>query len=78
MKRGISLRAARQIGGVLELAYRTFRLKGEPRLTRFLANELALDHYYDISRAKEELGYSPQFSMAEAVERTVAAFKDPR
>ncbi|GAB4452487.1 MAG: NAD-dependent epimerase/dehydratase family protein [Anaerolineae bacterium] len=75
VRRGISLPAARAIGGALEASYRTLRLTGEPRLTRFLANELALDHYYDISAAKRDFGYRPQISMAEAVERTVAYFK---
>ncbi len=74
VRRGISLPVARAIGGVLETAYRTLRLTGEPRLTRFLANELALDHYYDISAAKRDFGYKPKLSMAEAVERTVAYF----
>ena len=44
---------------------------GEPRMTRFLASELALDHYYDISRAKRDFGYAPQFSMDAALERTL-------
>jgi nucleoside-diphosphate-sugar epimerase len=75
VRRKISLPVARAIGKVMEFVYRTLRLKGEPRLTRFLANELALDHYYDISRAKRDLGYQPQVSIAEAVDRTVAYFK---
>lgn len=75
VRRGVSLAVARAIGGALEATHRALRLKGEPRLTRFLANELALDHYYDISAAKRDFGYRPQFSMAEAVERTVAHFK---
>jgi nucleoside-diphosphate-sugar epimerase len=74
-KRRNSLPVARAVGGLLEAIYRTFRLKGEPPLTRFLANELALDHYYNISRAKEELGYRPQVSMDEAVRWTVDYFK---
>jgi nucleoside-diphosphate-sugar epimerase len=35
---------------------------------------LAQSHTYDISRAKRDLGYQPQISMAEALERTVAYF----
>jgi nucleoside-diphosphate-sugar epimerase len=72
IKRKISLPLARTIGGALELTYRWLKLKGEPRLTRFLASELALDHYYDISRAKQDFGYQPQITMAEGLERTVA------
>ncbi|MCB0163177.1 MAG: NAD-dependent epimerase/dehydratase family protein [Anaerolineae bacterium] len=71
----IPLSLARTLGGAMEFAYRTFNLKGEPRLTRFLANELALSHYYDISRAKQDFGYQPQVTMEESVQRTVAYFK---
>jgi len=72
IKRKVSLRAARGIGAAFELLYRTLPLPGEPRLTRFLASELALSHYYNISRAKQDFGYSPQYSMAEAMEITLA------
>ncbi len=69
----VSLRMARALGGASEALYRGLRLKGEPRLTRFLASEFAQSHWYDISRAKRELGYQPQFTMAEALEKTLAA-----
>jgi len=62
---GIALAA----GVALEAVYRTLPLKGEPRLTRFLASEMAMSHYYDISRAKRELGYKPQIGMSEATRR---------
>jgi nucleoside-diphosphate-sugar epimerase len=39
---------------------------------------LALDHYYDISRAKKELGYTPAYTMAQAMEKTVAYLLDTR
>ena len=55
----------------MEFVWRNLRLAGEPRMTRFLASELALDHYYDISRAKRDFGYMPQFNMEEALEKTL-------
>jgi len=70
--RRVSLPLARAAGAAMEWAYRTFRLEGEPRLTRFLASELATSHYYDITRAKQDLGYHPQVSMEEGLHRTVA------
>lgn len=76
IRRRIGLGVARAAGGAIEWAYRTFRLKGEPRLTRFLASELAMDHYYDISRAKRDFGYRPQVTMEEATRRTVAFLKN--
>lgn len=72
IRRRISLPVARAIGAALEAAYRILPLPGEPRLTRFLASELAQSHYYDISRARRDLGYAPRFTMAAAQERTVA------
>ncbi len=71
VKHHFSLGLARLAGGAMELAYKTLKLGGEPRLTRFLASELALDHYYDISRAKRDLGYRPQIDMTKATQRTI-------
>lgn len=71
VRRRLSRPLARLIGGAMELTHRILRLKGEPRLTRFLADELALSHYYDISRARRELGYAPQVSMEEGLRRTL-------
>jgi len=74
IRRRIPLPAARAIARVIEFTYRTFRLRGEPQLVPFLVNEMALDHYYDISRAKQDFGYQPQINMAEATRRTVEYF----
>jgi nucleoside-diphosphate-sugar epimerase len=60
----------------LEGVYRALSLKGEPFLTRFLANEVAMSHYYDISRAKRDLGYKPQIDMQEAKRRVVAYLRN--
>ncbi len=71
IKRKLPLPLTRFIGATLEGVYRHLPLQGEPLLTRFLANALALSHYYDISRAKEELGYAPKFRMDDALEKTI-------
>lgn len=71
LKRHISLSTARKIGTVMETVYRVLKLSGEPRMTRFLASELALSHYYDISKAKRDLHYQPRFSMDAALEKTL-------
>jgi len=71
----VSLPVARAAGGLLEGLHRLLRLKGEPRLTRFVASELAQSHYYDISAAKRDFGYAPQLSMDEARAELVAWLK---
>ena len=75
IKQRLSLKLARAAGAVLEGLYRILPLKGEPRMTRFLASELAMSHYYDISRAKRDLGYSPQYTMDQALEETIDYLK---
>ena len=67
----ISLPLARALGTVLEALHRAVAPTREPRLTRFVASELALDHYYDISRAKHEIGFTPALSMSQATDNTV-------
>lgn len=75
----IPLGVARAAGALLEAAHRVLPLKGEPRLTRFLASELAQSHYYDITAARRDFGYEPQHTMDEAKARTVAWLKaDPQ
>ncbi|MDX9954258.1 MAG: NAD-dependent epimerase/dehydratase family protein [Anaerolineae bacterium] len=69
----LSLPVARMLGSVLESAHRSLKLPGEPRMTRFLASELAQSHTYDISRARRDFGYHPQISMTEARIRLIAA-----
>ncbi len=69
----LSLKTARAAGAVLEKLHTVLRRPGEPRLTRFIASELAQSHYYDISAARRDFGYVPQYTMAEVTERVVRA-----
>lgn len=57
--KSISLKAAYRLGHALELIYRGLRIKSEPPMSRFVALQMGLDHYYNISAAKELLGYRP-------------------
>ena len=67
--RSISQNTARRIGALLEFIYRTFRLPGEPKMTKFLAAELGTSHWFDISAAKTDLGYKPEVSTKEGLKR---------
>ena len=70
--KSISFPAAWRIGSVLEVAHRLLRLTSEPRMTRFLASQLAKHHYFDIRRAQADFGYFPQISTAEGMRRLAA------
>ncbi len=71
----ISLAAASRIGAVCEGLWRILSLKGEPPMTRFIAAELAKDHWFDLSAAKRDLGYQPTVTMAEGTTDLIAHLK---
>lgn len=60
----IPLGAAYGLGAVCEIVWAALRLRGEPPMTRFVAAELAHDHWFDIAAARRDLGYEPRVSMA--------------
>lgn len=72
MTKSISFRTAWRIGASMEAAYGLLRLKSEPRMTRFLAAQLAKDHYFDIRRAVDDFGYHPHVSTEEGMQRLAA------
>ncbi|MBT4363613.1 MAG: NAD-dependent epimerase/dehydratase family protein [Desulfobacterales bacterium] len=57
----------RLIAAILELVYMTFKIKEEPPLTRFVVDELASSHWFDISAIKNDLGYTPLVSINEGL-----------
>ncbi len=64
----IPRRLAWIIGAVLEGVYGIFKLPGEPRMTRFMAEELATAHWFDISAARRDLRYAPTVSTREGLD----------
>jgi nucleoside-diphosphate-sugar epimerase len=67
--RSISPELAYKVGGLLEKVYTLLHLKGEPRMTRFVAKELSTAHWFDLSAAKRDFGYQPQVSFDEGMQR---------
>ncbi len=62
--RRVSLSTASAVGAVCEAAWRVLPLKGEPPMTRFIAAELAKDHWFSIAAARRDLNYVPRITMA--------------
>lgn len=60
----VPLPVAYAAGGLMEGLWRVLPLKGEPPMTRFVAKEMATDHWFDISAARRDLGYHPRVKMA--------------
>jgi 2-alkyl-3-oxoalkanoate reductase len=73
VRKSISFRAAWAIGLACEIVYGLLRWQGEPPMTRFLAAQLSQSHYFNITRAREDLHYTPTISTAEGMRRLAAA-----
>lgn len=56
-------------GAAMEALWRVLPLKGEPPMTRFLAEQLATPHWYDISAARRDFGYVPRVDIDEGLQR---------
>lgn len=67
--RSISPSLAYKIGVICESIWKLFRLSGEPPMTRFVAKELATAHWFDLSAARNDLGYRPKVSIEEGLKR---------
>lgn len=70
--RPLSFRSAYAAGAVLETLHRWFVPSREPMMTRFVAHQLAHDHYYSHRAARELLEFVPQVSIEEGLKRVWA------
>ena len=75
VKRSMSTRTAWMIGALFELVYTIFRIESEPQLTRYRAYVLSSSHWFDISAAKRDLGYSPRVSIEEGLKMLKASLE---
>jgi nucleoside-diphosphate-sugar epimerase len=71
----ISLRAATAIGRACELAWSLLPVGAEPPITRFVATELARDHWFDIAAARRDLSYAPRVTMAAGTAELVSLLR---
>jgi nucleoside-diphosphate-sugar epimerase len=72
----ISPRIAIAAGTLLETGWKLLRLKSEPPLTRWSAEHLSTAHWYDISAAKCDLGYTVEISVANGLEILAASLRN--
>ena len=67
--KAIPFRAAYAIGIACEALWQALPLRGEPPMTRFLAEQLATAHWYSMAPAHRDLGYLPKVSLDEGFRR---------
>jgi nucleoside-diphosphate-sugar epimerase len=66
--------AAFAIGAVCEGLWHALPLKGEPPMTRFLAEQLSTAHWYSMEPARRDFGYVPKVTMEEGFRRLRQSF----
>jgi nucleoside-diphosphate-sugar epimerase len=69
ISRRISRPAAYAAGAMLEGLWTVLGRTDEPRMTRFLAAQLASSHYFNMAAARRDFGYEPRVSMAQGMQR---------
>jgi 2-alkyl-3-oxoalkanoate reductase len=74
--RCVSPALALAAGTLCERIWSLLRLSSEPPMTRFVAQELATAHWFDISAARSELGYTPSVSIDEGLKRLATWFAE--
>lgn len=67
--RTVNLKVAMAAARVAEGIWKLLRLKSDPPLSRFVLEQLAVSHWYDLSAARRDLGYEPRVSIDEGLER---------
>lgn len=65
----LPFRVAYAVGVICEGLWLALPLKGEPPMTRFLAEQLSTSHWYSMAPATRDFAYVPKVTMAEGLER---------
>lgn len=74
----LSLGKASAVGAICEALWRLLPVQSDPPMTRFVAAELAKDHWFDLTAARRDLGYAPRVSMTDGTAELVAALRQNR
>lgn len=62
-------------GAACEALWHVLPLRGEPPMTRFLAEQLVTTHWYDMGPARRDFGYVPPVSFDEGLRRLREAWR---
>ena len=72
VRRSVPFAVAYAAGAAAEAVWGLLRRTDDPPMTRFLARQLATDHWFDLSAARRDLGYEPRVSVEEGLARLTA------
>ncbi len=73
--RSVPFGLAYAAGVACEAAWRLARRYDEPPMTRFLARQLAISHWFDLTAARRDLGYRPAVTLDDGFHRLAASLR---
>lgn len=73
--RAVPFRVAYLAGGALEGLYRLLPMLGEPPMTRFVAAQFAMSHWFSHARAARDFGYNPWRDPADSLRELAASLR---
>ncbi len=76
--KAIPYNAAYGIGSILEFLHLILPFNKEPKMTRFLAAQFALSHYFSHAKAQQDFNYKPSVSNEEGLNKTIAWFSSKK
>ncbi len=74
VEKSLPFGVAYAIGAACEWLWPLLRLKDEPPLTRFLAEQLSTTHWYSMAPATRDFGYVPRVTIEEGLKRLTASY----
>ena len=69
LERSVPAALAAFLAYIIEGVHRLFSLPGEPRITRFVVQQVTHARWFDVSAARRELGYEPKVTIDEGMRR---------
>jgi nucleoside-diphosphate-sugar epimerase len=75
VRKTIPFGVAYAAGAMCEGLWHALPLKGEPPMTRFLAEQLSTTHWYDMAPARRDFGYAPRVSIDDGLARLASAYR---
>jgi nucleoside-diphosphate-sugar epimerase len=69
IRKTVHPRVALAAGWLFETVHALTGASGEPRLSRWIVRELTTSHWFDITAARRDLGYTPQVGIDEGLRR---------
>lgn len=72
----VPFRVAYTAGTIMELIHRILYVEKEPKMTRFIAEQLAKSHYFSHSRAFKDFNYEPVITIEEGMDRLIHWIKN--